>query len=94
MASTAGAWDHIHYATHQWGVRNYCYFCIFIRAEDAVKLSSKVVIKMEDKIKQKGGGCGLGDTMKMVWDVRSVNDEKKSGDEVKDSQGCCLVQWT
>ena len=46
---------------------------------------------MEEKIKQNRGGCGVGDTMKMAWDVGSVNDEKKSCDEVKNSRGWCLV---
>ena len=36
------------------------------------------MIKIEEKIKQKRGGSGGGDTMKMVWDVGSVNDEKTS----------------
>ena len=43
---------------------------------------------MEDKIKQKRGGC---DIIKMAWDVGSVNDEKKSCDEVKNLQDCCSV---
>ena len=46
---------------------------------------------MEDKIKQNRDGCGVGDTMKMTWDVESVNDEKKTCDEVKNFQGCCSV---
>ena len=29
------------------------------------------MIKMEEKMKQKQGGCGVGDTMKMAWDVGS-----------------------
>ena len=33
---------------------------------------------MEEKIKQKRGGCGVGDTMKIAWDVESVNGEKKA----------------
>ena len=41
-ASAAGAQDHNHHATNQQCVRNYCYFYIPIRAEDAVKLSFKV----------------------------------------------------
>ena len=44
---------------------------------------------MEEKVKQKQSGCGVGDTMKMVWDVGSVNDEKKSCDEIKNFQDCC-----
>ena len=35
---------------------------------------------MEEKTKQKGGGSGVGDTMKMTWNVRSVN-EKRSGEK-------------
>ena len=46
---------------------------------------------MEEKIKQKQGGCGLRDTMKMAWGVGSINDEKKSCDKVKNFQGCCSV---
>ena len=46
---------------------------------------------MEEKITQKQGGCGVGDTMKMAWDVSGVNDEKKSCDEVKNFQGRCSV---
>ena len=42
-----------------------------------------LVMKMEEKIKQNQGGFGVGDTMKMAWDVGSINDEKKSCDEVK-----------
>ena len=34
---------------------------------------------MKEKAKQKQGGGGLGDTMKMAWNMRiSVNDEKRS----------------
>ena len=36
------------------------------------------MVKMEEKIKQKRGWCGMGDTMKMACDVGRVNDEKKS----------------
>ena len=46
---------------------------------------------MEGKIKQRRGGCGVGDTLKMAWDVGSVNNEKKSCDEVKNVQDCCSV---
>ena len=46
---------------------------------------------MEEKIKQKRGECGVGDIMKMAPDVGSVNDEKKSCDEVKNFQGCCSM---
>ena len=46
---------------------------------------------MEEKIRQKEGGCGEGDTTKMAWDVESVNYEKKSCDEVQNFQGCCSV---
>ena len=45
---------------------------------------------MEEKTKQQGGS-GVGDTMKMVWNVESVNDEKRSCGEVKNFQGCCSV---
>ena len=45
---------------------------------------------MEERIKQKQVGCGVGDTG-MTWDVGSVNDEKKSCDEVKNFQDCCSV---
>ena len=48
-------------------------------------------MKMKEKIKQNQGGCGVGDTMKMVWDVGSVNDEEKYSDEVKNFPGCCSV---
>ena len=66
---------------------------IFIpmRAEDAVKLRCKVSVKMEEKIKQKRGWCGMGDAMKMACDVGRVNDEKKSCEGVKNFQGCCSV---
>ena len=30
---------------------------------------------MEEKIKQKRGGCGVGDAMKMAWDVGRVNEK-------------------
>ena len=46
---------------------------------------------MEEKIKQKRRGCGVGDTIKMAWDVGSVNDEKKFCDKVRNFQGCCSV---
>ena len=46
---------------------------------------------MKEKIKQKRGGCRVGDTMKMAWDVGSINDKKKSCDDVKNFQGCCFV---
>ena len=39
---------------------------------------------MEEKTKQKQGGSGVGDTMKIAWNVGSVNDEKNF-------QGCCSV---
>ena len=40
-ASAVAARDDNFHATHQY-IRNYCYFFIPVRAEDAVKLSSKV----------------------------------------------------
>ena len=40
---------------------------------------------MGEKMKQNRGGYVVGDTMKMAWDVGSVNDQKKSCDEVKNS---------
>ena len=30
---------------------------------------------MEQKTRQKQGGSGVGETMKIAWNVRSVNDE-------------------
>ena len=49
------------------------------------------MIEIEDKTKQKQGGSGMGDTMNIVRNVGSVNDEKKSCGEVKNFQGCCSV---
>ena len=46
---------------------------------------------MEEKTKQKQSGSGVEKTMKMAWNVGSVNDEKRSCGEVKDFQDCCLV---
>ena len=46
---------------------------------------------MEEKIKQKRGGCGVGDTMKIAWDVGSVNGEKNFCDEMENFQCCCSV---
>ena len=44
---------------------------------------------MEEKAKQKQGGSGVGDTMKITWNVGSANDEKRCCSEVKNFQGCC-----
>ena len=49
------------------------------------------MIKMEEKTQQKQGGSRVGDTMKITWNVESVNNEKRSCSEVKNFQGCCLV---
>ena len=49
------------------------------------------MIKMEEKTKQKQGGSGVGDTMKITWNVGSVNDEKSSCGEVRNVQGYSLV---
>ena len=38
----------------------------------------KLVIKMEMKNRQKQDGSGAGVTMKMTWNMGSVNDEKRS----------------
>ena len=46
---------------------------------------------MGEKIKQKQGGCGVGDATIMAWDLGSINGEKKFCDEVKNFQGCCSV---
>ena len=50
-------------------------------------MSSKVSDnEMEEKTKQKRGGSGMGDTMKMTWNVRSVNEknsEKRPCGEIK-----------
>ena len=46
---------------------------------------------MEQKTKQKQGGSGVGDTMKISWNVGSVNNEKRSCGEVKNFEGCCSV---
>ena len=64
-ASAVGGRDHNHLTTHQLCFQNYSCFCIPVRADDAVKLSSKV-IKMEEKIKEKRGGWVVRDTMKMA----------------------------
>ena len=45
-------------------------------------------MKMEAKTKQKQGGSGIEDTMKITWNVGTVNDEKRSCSSV---QGCCSV---
>ena len=42
---------------------------------------------MEEKTKQKEGGSGVGDTMKIAWNVEIVNDKKRSCGEVKNFQG-------
>ena len=47
------------------------------------------MVKMEEKTKQKQGRSGVGGTMKITWNVGSVNDEKRSCSEVKNFQGCC-----
>ena len=47
------------------------------------------MIKIEEKTKHKQGGSGVGGTMKITWNVGSVNDEKRSCSEVKNFQGCC-----
>ena len=44
-ASAMGGRDYNHHATYQWCGRNYSYFYIPVRAEDAVKLSSKEIDK-------------------------------------------------
>ena len=46
---------------------------------------------MEEKTKQKQGGSGVGDTMKITWNVESANDEKRSCSEVKNFQDCCSM---
>ena len=46
---------------------------------------------MGQKTKQKQGGSGVGDTMKISWNVGSVNNEKRSCGEVKNFEGCCSV---
>ena len=46
---------------------------------------------MKEKTKQKQRGSGVGNTMKIAWNVGSVHDEKRSCGEVKNFQGCCLV---
>ena len=46
---------------------------------------------MEQKTKQRQGGSGVGDTMKILWNVGVVNNKKRSCGEVKNFEGCCLV---
>ena len=56
----------------------------------AVKFwAPKLVMKMEEKTKQKQGGSGVGDTMKVAWNVGSVKTRKRCCGEVKNFQGCC-----
>ena len=50
------------------------------------------MIKMEEKTKQKQGGSRVGDTMKITWNVGSVNGEERSYGEVKNFKGCCSVR--
>ena len=69
-SSAGGTWDHNHHASHQWCVRNYYYFYILVRCEDAVMLSPKVSDKngRENETKprwlwsgrhnENGMGCG------------------------------------
>ena len=42
--------------------------------------------KTEEKTKQKQGGSGVGDTMKITWNVGSVNDKKRYYGEVNISK--------
>ena len=44
---------------------------------------------MEDKTKQQGGS-GVGYTLKITWNIGSVNDEKRSCSEVKNYQDCYI----
>ena len=46
---------------------------------------------MEEKTKQKQGGCRVGDTMKMEWNMGSVNDKKRSCGEAKNFKAFCSV---
>ena len=46
--------------------------------------------KMEEKTKQKQGGSGVGDIMKITWNVGSVNDKKRYHGEVKISK---IADW-
>ena len=69
-ASAVRGRDYNHHATYQWCVRNYSYFYIPVRAEDAVKLTSKEIDKngRENQTKtrwvwsgrhnENGMGCG------------------------------------
>ena len=58
-----------------------------IWAESHKVWAPKLVVKMEEKTKQKEGGSGVGDTMKIAWNVEIVNDKKRSCGEVKNFQG-------
>ena len=64
-------------------------FYIPVRAEDAVKLTSKEIDKNERENQTKTRWVWSGDTMEIAWDVGTVNGEKKSCDEVENFQGCC-----
>ena len=80
VASAAGTRRQKHHATHHCCVRNYCYPLYTCTGWECRKVwAPKLVVKIKEKAKQKQGGGGLGDTMKMAWNVRiSVNDEKRS----------------
>ena len=62
-------------------------FYILIRLENAVKFELQSLLKMEEKTKEEQGGIRVGDTMKMAWNVESVNFETKCCGEVKNFQG-------
>ena len=75
--SAVGVRCHSHYATHYCCARNCCYVLSGYMGWKCRKVwAPKLVIKMEEKTKQKQIGSGVGGTMKITWNVRSVNDEK------------------
>ena len=65
-------------------------FYILIRAENAVKFELQSLLKMEEKTKEEQGGSRVGDTMKMAWNVESVNFETRCCSEVKNFEGCYI----
>ena len=68
---------HNHQATNYCCAVKYCYVLSrYTSLKCGEVWAPKLVIKMEEKTKQKQIGSGVGGTMKITWNVRSVNDEK------------------
>ena len=93
--SAVGGRAHNHHATYQWCVRNYSYFYIPVRDEDAVKLSSKEIDKngRENQAKTRWVRSGRQWKSHGMWEAWMVRKSPVTRWKISKAAARCNERW-